>query len=120
MRKLFAAALTAGLLLVSAGHAPGEDPAPAKSIVEAPVFTHTEDIIYARKFGTALTMDVFTPKKNATGAAVILVVSGGWFSDHGTISFVMTHSGNELVKHGYTVFAVVHGSQPRFIIPEAI
>jgi acetyl esterase/lipase len=120
MRKLFVAALTVGLVLVSTGRTPAEDPTPAKTGAQAPVFTHTEDVIYARKFGTALTMDVFTPKKNANGAAVVLVVSGGWFSDHGTIPFVMTHSGNEFVKHGYTVFAVVHGSQPRFIIPEAI
>ena len=27
-------------------------------------------------------MDVFTPKKDANGAAIIFVVSGGWFSDH--------------------------------------
>jgi acetyl esterase/lipase len=120
MRNLFAAVLTVGLLLVPTGHAPAEDPASAKSVVKAPTFTHTEDIIYARKFGTALTMDVFAPKENANGAAVILVVSGGWFSDHAAVSFVMAHSGNELVKHGYTVVAVVHGSQPRFTIPEAI
>ena len=37
-------------------------------------------MIYGRKFGVALTMDVFTPKKDANGAAVIFVVSGGWFS----------------------------------------
>ena len=28
-----------------------------------------EDVIYGRKFGSALTMDVFTPKANANGAA---------------------------------------------------
>ena len=38
------------------------------------------DIVYGRKFGMALTMDVFTPKANANGAAVVWVVSGGWFS----------------------------------------
>ena len=32
-------------------------------------FTRQQDVIYGRKFGTALTMDVFTPKKNANGAA---------------------------------------------------
>ena len=120
MRKLLPAALTAGLLLVSAGRAPAEDPAPAKGAAKTSASAHTEDIIYARKFGTALTMDIFTPEKNANGAGVILVVSGGWFSDHAMISFVMQHSGNELLKRGYTIFAVVHGSQPRFIIPEAI
>jgi acetyl esterase/lipase len=120
MRKLLPAAIAAGLLLVPAGRAPSEDPTPAGAVAEPAAFTHTEDVIYARKFGTALTMDLFTPKKNANGAAVILVVSGGWFSDHTMINFVMGQSGNELVKRGYTVFAVVHGSQPRFTIPEAM
>src|SRR5258708_2119626 len=43
-------------------------------------FTRTEDVIYGRKFGTALTMDVFTPKENANGKGIIWCVSGGWFS----------------------------------------
>ena len=52
-----------------------------------PPFTRTEDVIYGRKFGTALTMDVFTPEEERQRpAAVILVVSGGWFSSHEAIS----------------------------------
>ncbi len=39
-------------------------------------YTRTEDVIYGRKFGTALTMDVFTPKEQ-NGAAIVWVVSGG-------------------------------------------
>jgi len=50
----------------------------------------------------------------------VMVVSGGWFSDHGGVRGVMGLGGNELVKRGYTVFAVVHGSQPRFTIPEVV
>jgi hypothetical protein len=41
-----------------------------------------QGVIYGRKFGTALTMDVFAPKKGANGAGVIVVVSGGWYSGH--------------------------------------
>jgi acetyl esterase/lipase len=80
-------------------------------------FTRTEDVIYGRKFGTALTLDVFTPKENANGAAVVLVISGGWRSNHDNIhpAFVA-----EYMKRGYTVFAVVHGSQPKFSIPEVL
>lgn len=80
-------------------------------------FTRREDVIYGRKFGTALTMDVFTPKEKPNRAAVIVVVSGGWFSAHEAINqgFV-----TPFTNKGYTVFAVVHGSQPRFTIPEAI
>jgi acetyl esterase/lipase len=84
---------------------------------DGPAFTRTEDVIYGRKFGTALTLDVFTPKKNANGAAVIWVVSGGWFSSHESINLTLI---GELVRRGYTVFAVVHGSQPKFTIPEIL
>src|SRR5437016_1366754 len=80
------------------------------ALAQAPAFTRQEDVIYGRKFGTALTMDVFTPKENANGAAVVWVISGGWFSSHDNIGpgFI-----GELIKRGYTVFAVVHGSQPK-------
>ena len=44
------------------------------------------DVVYGRKFGMALTMDVFTPKANANGAAIVWVVSGGWFSSHEAIN----------------------------------
>ena len=40
-----------------------------------PSFDRQQDVIYGRKFGTALTMDVFTPKKAAKGVGVILVAS---------------------------------------------
>jgi acetyl esterase/lipase len=84
---------------------------------ENDAFTRREDVIYGRKFGTALTMDVFTPKENANGAAVIWTVSGGWFSAHEGINVDFLR---ELLTRGYTVFAVVHGSQPKYTIPEAI
>src|SRR5262245_30915472 len=78
-------------------------------------FTRREDVIYGRKHGTALTMDVFTPKKDANGLGVIFVVSGGWFSAHEGIGPGLV---KPLLDRGYTVFAVVHGSQPKFTIPE--
>jgi len=81
---------------------------------DKPAYTRTEDVIYGRKFGTALTLDVFEPAKK-NGAAVFWMVSGGFFSDHGSIR---PNWFTPLLDRGYTVFAVVHGSQPRFIIPE--
>ena len=82
-----------------------------------PSYDRKEDVIYGRKFGTALTMDVFTPRKDAKGIGVILVVSGGFVSSHDSIqpSFV-----RPLTDRGYTVFTVVHGSQPRFTVPEIV
>lgn len=86
-------------------------------VAQDKLYERTEDVVYGRKYGTALTLDVFRPKANANGKGVIFVVSGGWFSAHEAISeaFVLP-----FVKKGYTVFAVVHGSQPKFTIPEIL
>jgi acetyl esterase/lipase len=91
--------------------------APSLSFAADESYTRAEDVIYGRKFGTALTLDVFTPKENANGAAIIWVISGGWYSSHDAINagFIA-----EYLKRGYTVFAVVHGSQPKFTIPEVL
>lgn len=80
-------------------------------------FTRRDEVIYGRKHGMALTMDVFTPREDANGAAVIWAASGGWFSARAAINVDFF---GELLARGYTVFAVVHGSQPKFTIPEAI
>jgi acetyl esterase/lipase len=79
--------------------------------------TRKSDVIYGRKFGLAMTMDVFTPKENANGRGIIFCVSGGWFSAKEAINLGFIQP---LVNRGYTVFAVVHGSQPKFTIPEVL
>jgi len=79
-------------------------------------FTRTEDVIYGRKFGTALTLDVFQPAKT-NGVGIIFMVSGGWFSHHDSISAPKLQP---FLDRGYTVFAVVHGSQPKFIVTEIV
>jgi acetyl esterase/lipase len=75
--------------------------------------TRVTDVIYAKHDGVALTMDVFTPAK-PNGAAVIKIVSGGWNSNHNSIS----DGGWPL--HGFTTFVVVHGTQPRFHVHEIV
>jgi acetyl esterase/lipase len=82
-----------------------------------PAFNRKEDVIYGRKHGTALTMDIFTPKRDSKGTGVILVVSGGFFSSHEAIQPAFVQP---LIGRGYTVFAVVHGSQPRYTVPEIV
>jgi acetyl esterase/lipase len=84
---------------------------------DEPPFKRKHDVIYARKYGSALTMDVFTPTGKANGAAVIHVVSGGWFSNHAGINQGLAAV---FTRRGYTVFAVVHGSQPKYVIPEIL
>jgi acetyl esterase/lipase len=74
-----------------------------------------KEVIYGHKAGMALTMDVFTPEK-PNGYGIIWVVSGGWFSAHEAI----LSNYPSLLDHGYTVFAVCHGSQPKFTIKEIV
>jgi acetyl esterase/lipase len=106
-----------GLVLALLGLMLPVAPASRARAAEDPAYSRTEDVIYGRKFGTALTMDVFKPKKDANGLGVILVVSGGWFSARESIA---TGFIAPMVNRGYTVFAVVHGSQPKFTIPEIL
>src|SRR5439155_20249639 len=54
-------------------------------------FERKPDVIYRRKFGTALTMDVFTPKKTPNGVSVIFVISGGFVSSHDRLSDLPAH-----------------------------
>lgn len=103
----FIVAITGLLLISQSQYLPGAEPN----------YTRQEDVIYGRKHGLAMTLDVFTPKENAKGIGVILVVSGGWFSAHEAINLAFVQP---MLDRGYTVFAVVHGSQPKFTIPEAV
>ena len=81
----------------------------------------TKDMIYGRKFGTSLTLDVFQPA-GGNGYGVIFLVSGGWLSSRDTPNMVTINvdSIKLFLDAGYTVFAVVHGSQPKFTIPEMV
>ena len=72
------------------------------------------DVIYTKHDGVALTFDVFKPEK-PNGIGVIWMVSGGWVSNHNNISEGIAKT---FTSHGQTVFQVVHGTQPRFKVPE--
>jgi acetyl esterase/lipase len=74
--------------------------------------------IYSRKDGVALTLFHIQPKVKANGKAVIYIVSGGWVSFYNGIE-VNTFLIEQFLQKGYAVFAVVHGSSPRYAIPDA-
>lgn len=81
--------------------------------------TISPDVVYGHKSGLAMTFDVFTPTENSNGAAVLFMVSGGWYSKW-TPPEHAQHMFKPLTDNGFTVFAVRHGSSPKFSIPEAV
>ena len=85
------------------------------------VSKRTVDVIYGRKHGMALTMDVYRPLRDRNGRGIILVVSGGfWSGPEYRRMPMLTSKVRTLVEHGFTVFAVMHGSQPRYSIVDII
>ena len=75
------------------------------------------DVVYGHKDGMALVYDVITPG-NANGAAVVFMVSGGWYS-----RWSPPESRVEQFSHfldaGFTLIPVHHGSAPRYHVPDA-
>ncbi len=96
-------------------------PASGQAADQGNVVKRTSDVIYGRKAGMALTLDVFQPA-HKNGAGVIFLVSGGWASSYDDTSMVHVDVENyaTYLRRGYTVFAVVHGSMPRFNVPDII
>ena len=76
------------------------------------------DVIYGRKDGMALTYDVLKPE-NANGAAVIFMMSGGWYSSWSPPERVALRFA-ELLEAGFTVIPLYHASAPRYKIPDAV
>lgn len=79
-----------------------------------PTHTKVDDVVYGRKFGVALTLDVVTPEK-PNGFGIVYMVSGGWYSGYSPNTPDIYAP---FLARGYTVFSVRHGCQPKFIIPE--
>src|SRR6266550_3237697 len=97
----------------------------AAQVKPAPNFDVIPDVVYGHKDGMALTFDIFKPKKHRNGAAVILMVSGGWISRYTPPEQALNTSdtGNnprlqDLLDHGFTVITLRHGSSPKYLIPE--
>jgi acetyl esterase/lipase len=109
MRKLLQLPLLACLSVLLA--------ASALRAEDSSSYVRTRDVIYGRKAGLALTMDVIAPKEKPNGLGIVFVVSGGWRSHPGVIRPEMYAP---FLRHGYTLFAVVHGSQPKFTVPEIV
>jgi acetyl esterase/lipase len=83
-------------------------------------FSRQSDVIYGRKFGLAMTMEVFAPAK-PTGLGVVWVVSSsGRSSREQTLQASFERRISPLLDRGYTVFAVIHGSSPAFQVQDYV
>jgi len=85
----------------------GAVPAPARQP------SVTTDVVYGHKDGLALTFDVHRPAQ-PNGAGVISIVSGGWQSSVEMGRLIAQGLYPPLNDKGFTVFAVRHGSSPRY------
>jgi acetyl esterase/lipase len=85
-----------------------------------PSYTRTDDVIYGRRDGLALTLDVLTPKGKTNGAAVIIFISAEFRSGRELLAMFHPATTTPFLDRGYVVFAVMHGSQPKYTVPEIL
>lgn len=81
-----------------------------------PPVEQTRGIVYGERHGKQLVFDVYRPPR-PHGAGVLVMVSGSWKSGKEGISPAMVAP---LLRRGYLVFPVHHGSQPEFTVMEII
>jgi acetyl esterase/lipase len=89
------------------------------SQAESPTPRIARDIVYGHKDGLAMTMDGYFPDGAANCAAILFMVSGGWYS-HWSPPERASPRFERYLSRGYAVFVVRHGSSPRYTIPEAV
>lgn len=81
-----------------------------------PAFTRTSGIVYTRRHGHDLTLDVVRPA-HATGSCVLVMVSGAWKSDARKFEPWM---GASFLRQGHTLVGVSHLSQPQSSVQEIV
>jgi acetyl esterase/lipase len=85
-----------------------------------PKAARQSDVIYGRKLGMALTMEVFTPATRNGIGVVWVVSSSGRSSRDQTLQDSFERRIAPLLEHGYTVFAVIHASAPMFNLQDQV
>ena len=85
--------------------------------VNAAEVSYISDVIYGRKDGMALTYDVLQPE-NANGAAIVFMMSGGWYSSWGAPE-TRANQFADMLEAGFTMIPVYHGSAPLYKVPDA-
>jgi len=79
-----------------------------------PAISETKRAVYGQRRGVALSYQMVHPRQ-ANGAAILVMVSGSWKSGPDKFHPWMAAS---FLRHGFTVFAISHLSQPEATIGE--
>jgi acetyl esterase/lipase len=82
----------------------------------SPAHELTRGVKYSSRRGDNLVLDVLKPRR-PNGYGVLVMVSGSWKSSREGLHPAMVAP---LLRRGYTVFAVHHGSQPEFTVMEIV
>jgi len=93
--------------------------AACQNAIAAPNAKIEADVVYGHKDGLAMTCDVYRPVADGNGAALLFMVSGGWYSMWRPAEQALPMFA-PLVDRGFTVIAVRHGSSPRYGITDAV
>jgi len=95
---------------------------PSLAIAEEEVpYEREENVVYSLVSGVGLVMDVFTPKGEKNGLAIVDVLSGAWFSEQGQVNDHMRgRIFNIYCDRGYTVFMVRPGSRTLFTADQMV
>jgi hypothetical protein len=81
-----------------------------------PEVQRTAAIRYAQRRGHDLQFGVLRGRRT-NGLGIVLLVSGSWKSSGPNVPDYLVAP---LIRRGYTVFAVAHGSQPNFTVMEIV
>lgn len=81
-----------------------------------PDITITPGIVYTKRNGHELTLDVVKPE-DPTGSGILVMVSGRWKSDPGKFQPWLASS---FLREGHTLIAVSHLSQPEATVQEIV
>jgi acetyl esterase/lipase len=103
--------LTFLILICGWSTLPAQDTLPSVRIIH--------DVVYGHKAGMALTYDVIEPVDTSNGAALIHIISGGWYSRYTPPDSLIGKYSSYLDK-GYTLIPVRHGSAPYFKVPDMV
>ena len=108
-------------MLFCCGRASAEGPEEYKNLdVEV-----IPDVPYDHKYALAMTFDVLKPRKNANGAGILVIISGGWhfvwFYPETALGGTYSgwFDGRRLLSKGFTIFLVRHGSGRGSLCPRS-